>query len=474
MLNLLIKPFWVFGIDRVVNNVTGTEAFGLYSAMLSFAMIPGIFIDLGINQFNTGQISRQPGAAPGNFRNYMPVKIGLSLSYLAVSLPLGWYLFHESAFEERDALLAIMLINQVLAALLLFVRSFFSGLHLFKIDSFFSILDKLIMIILGLMLIYTNWLGPLSIVKFAGCQTIAYGITFVISLFLLKPHLEKLQVVKKKIRNNFKFFKRTWPYALLALLMVIYMRGDMLMLNALSSNGDVDVGKYILSFRLLDVINMVAVLTASLFFPIFSRMLVQKEKLAPILEYGIYILVLPAGILPIYCYLFGDDIFYVLYPGRVDLKAIEAFPWVMATVIPMCFNYIYGTLLTAAKKLRILNYISLGGIFLMIAGNLILVPIWGIKGTAVTALIVHLCISMANYYFANKIRNTQIRPMLWLHITGAWLLGGLLTYICFTGAISYLLTAFALLIYILAVWFTLGLAKKEMWIQLLRQQTNKN
>jgi len=30
LLNLLIKPFWVFGIDRTVQNIVGAEDFGFY------------------------------------------------------------------------------------------------------------------------------------------------------------------------------------------------------------------------------------------------------------------------------------------------------------------------------------------------------------------------------------------------------------------------------------------------------------
>jgi len=33
-LNLLVKPFWIFGIDRTVQNVVGAESYGLYFSLL--------------------------------------------------------------------------------------------------------------------------------------------------------------------------------------------------------------------------------------------------------------------------------------------------------------------------------------------------------------------------------------------------------------------------------------------------------
>ena len=35
LLNLLIKPLWIFGIDRNVQIITGKEDFGMYATLLS-------------------------------------------------------------------------------------------------------------------------------------------------------------------------------------------------------------------------------------------------------------------------------------------------------------------------------------------------------------------------------------------------------------------------------------------------------
>ena len=36
-LNLLIKPFWILGIDRAVQNAVGTEQYGFYYAIFNFS-----------------------------------------------------------------------------------------------------------------------------------------------------------------------------------------------------------------------------------------------------------------------------------------------------------------------------------------------------------------------------------------------------------------------------------------------------
>ena len=38
-LNLLVKPFWILGIDRTVQNLVGDESYGLYFALFNFSLI---------------------------------------------------------------------------------------------------------------------------------------------------------------------------------------------------------------------------------------------------------------------------------------------------------------------------------------------------------------------------------------------------------------------------------------------------
>ena len=56
-LNLLIKPIWIFGIDRTVQNITGTD-YGFYYSIFNFSILFSIFLDLGITGFNNRQVSQ--------------------------------------------------------------------------------------------------------------------------------------------------------------------------------------------------------------------------------------------------------------------------------------------------------------------------------------------------------------------------------------------------------------------------------
>ena len=41
VLNAIIKPFWIFGIDRQVQNITGTAEYGTYFSLLNLSIVFG-------------------------------------------------------------------------------------------------------------------------------------------------------------------------------------------------------------------------------------------------------------------------------------------------------------------------------------------------------------------------------------------------------------------------------------------------
>ena len=57
-LNLLVKPFYVFGIEAEVQNRVGAETFGNYFALISFSFLLNILLDLGIANYNARRVAQ--------------------------------------------------------------------------------------------------------------------------------------------------------------------------------------------------------------------------------------------------------------------------------------------------------------------------------------------------------------------------------------------------------------------------------
>ena len=83
--NLLVKPIWVLGIDRVVQNNVGPEVYGPYFAVFNYSFLFNVIIDFGVNNFNNRAISRNNKRVGEYMYNLLVIKGLLSLVYLAVT-----------------------------------------------------------------------------------------------------------------------------------------------------------------------------------------------------------------------------------------------------------------------------------------------------------------------------------------------------------------------------------------------------
>ena len=94
-LNLLVKPFWILGIDRSVQNVVGAEEYGLYYALFNFSYLLNILLDLGITNFNNRNIAQNEQLLTKHFSSVATLKWSLGGVYLVATLVAGLLVGYE-------------------------------------------------------------------------------------------------------------------------------------------------------------------------------------------------------------------------------------------------------------------------------------------------------------------------------------------------------------------------------------------
>lgn len=98
--------------------------------------------------------------------------------------------------------------------------------------------------------------------------------------------------------------KKSYPFAILVLLMTFYNRLDAVMIERVLG-GDVgayEAGIYAKGFRLLDSANMIAYLFSVQLLPVFSRMIKYKENVEQLAKLAFTLLLTPAFIVAIGCF----------------------------------------------------------------------------------------------------------------------------------------------------------------------------
>jgi O-antigen/teichoic acid export membrane protein len=399
-LNLLVKPFSIFGIDATVQNRVGAEEYGLYFTLLNVSFLFNILMDLGINNFTVKNIAQYPHIVSRYMGKLISFRLFLFLIYSTITLLLGAIIGYDS---REFSLLYFLIINQFLVTLIAYFRSHFSGFLFFKTEAFISVLDRLLLIFLcGTILLSTS---EFKIEWFIWIQTLCYGLTTIIAFLLL---LKQIGMPKFSWHWTFSkaIVKKSLPFALLILLMMIYTRSDSIILERIHPNGKHEAGIYAQGFRLLDAFFLFGMIFSNLLFPLFSKLFRNQKSILPLLRTGGNMLIGGSLLIVFFCYFNGEFIIKLIYDTNIK-ESLPSFQWLMLSFLGMCFSLVFGTLLTAHGSLRILIFYSALSILLNLSMNFFLIPSLGAEGAAISAFSTQTFIGVVQFIYCSRMFNFE-------------------------------------------------------------------
>lgn len=414
-LNLLIKPIYIFGIEKAVQEQVGTAAYGIYFAILNFSFLLTILLDFGITNFNNKNIAQNTHLFTKHFSSLFTLKLLLAVIYIIVVVVIGLVIGYDTRLMK---LLLIQGFNMFLVFFINYLRSNLAALHLFKTDGIISVMDRSILIIGGIFLLNSGILySENGIMYFVYMQTCSLLLTTFIAFFIIvkKTHSFKLSW-------NWPFslmiLKKSFPFAILTLLMSFYNRIDSVMIERMLPDGDVQSGIYAQGFRILDATNMIAFLVAGVLLPVFSRMLKQKDSVESLVKLISTLLLAPAIVIGVGCafynteligYLYYKDIDKIINPDELAVATMhlsessKIFSLLMLSFIAVSTSYIFGTLLTANGNMRQLNYMAASGMILNIVLNFILIRQLEAYGSSISSMFTQFLTAIIQVAIAQKI-----------------------------------------------------------------------
>lgn len=408
-LNLLVKPFWILGIDVGVQNQVGAEAYGLYFAIFNFTFMFNILLDMGITNFNNRNIAQNQQLLDKHLSGIIGLRCLLGVIYLAVVFLIALLIGYRGIMLK---LLFWTGFNQFLNTFLLYLRSNVSALLMFKTDSLLSVMDRLLMIFICGLLLWGNVTNKsFQIEWFVYSQTAAYLITIAVALSIViyKSHIRRLNW-------NWPFclmiLKKSLPFATLTLLMSFYYRIDSVMIERLlpSNISAMQAGIYASAFRLLDALVMISYLFSVILLPLFSKMIKAKEDLTTVIKPSVSLLYLMSvsAVVILFCY--REPVMQLLYNDHISASA-NVFAILIPCFIPMSFTYIFGTLLTANGSMKRLNITAAIGIAVNFSLNLILIPKLQARGAAIASISTQCTVSLLQFFIAIKELNIPLRSL---------------------------------------------------------------
>lgn len=414
VLNVLIKPIWVFGIDMVVQNRVGADVYGGYFALLNITLMFAILLDMGINMSNTRNVAGDASSIRAYFPSLFFLRILLFFFFALVAGATGIILGYDAYMLK---LLAWMIVNQFLLSSVLFIRSYVGGLQLFKWDAFLSVADKFLMVVIVGFMLYGKG-GTFHIEYFIGGQTLAYFLALSIGTGVIRNKLTQMTWPFDRERIK-KALKQAMPFATLILVMGLYTRLDGVMVERMK--GSVSGGMYAGAFRLLDIAIQIGVLYSFVLIPVFTRKLNNQHYYGTLMRTSHNLLLSISLSVAMLVLVFHQHLVHWFYDHATTSMGYTL-AILMMSLPAFYMGYLYGSALTAGGKTKILNRIALGGLGVNFMLNIILIWHFAEVGAAIATLITQWIAALMQMYFARKIYRVHIHKMQWISLLSMVLL----------------------------------------------------
>ncbi|MBK8668219.1 MAG: polysaccharide biosynthesis C-terminal domain-containing protein [Saprospiraceae bacterium] len=396
VINFLIKPAYIFGIDARIQNLVGTENYGMYFYYLNFVFLFQFINDPGIQNWNAQFVPKNRGTISSHLSNLLCSKLILSLLFISFTLVFAWIVGYADL-----TMIFLLCINAVLSSLFLILRGTIAGLGYYRIDSWLSILDKCLMIIiLGYFAWISSYKENFDISMFIYGQGIAYFLCCIVGMFILKNHIYWVLSSFSK-QYFFSVLKQSAPYVLILIFMTTYNKLDGVMLGYMLDDHHHQAGVYASAYRFYEAANMIGYLFAALLLPMFAANVFDKKILEELKTTALRFVLLSSLIIVLIIFFYGEAMLKWLYtnyePGFLSTLKVLILSYLMVSVA-----YIFGTMLVAAGKVKNLNFLFGAGLLINIALNLLLIPSYKALGAGVATLITQTFVMIGQIFLVSK------------------------------------------------------------------------
>lgn len=396
IINLLIKPVYIFGVDARIQNLVGIESYGMYFDYFNFVFLFQFLNDPGLQNWNAQYVSKNRDQVGKQLKNLLKIKLIVGILFSTVTLIASLFV----GYTDQKMML-FLCINMILSTLFIFLRGTIAGLGFYRVDSFLSVLDKTLMIfILG----YMAWIS--SYQNHFEISTLVYGqgLAYLLSCLFAGVFLYK-KVSWDSSTFTFKYFRDVikWsaPYVLILIFMTSYNRLDGVMLGRMIDDNSYQVGVYATAYRFYDAANMIGYLFAALLLPMFAANMNNNVILNSLKEIGLRFVVLSASMIVLSIIFYGQNMLAILFDD-FTYRFVVVLRILILSYFMVAVAYIFGTMLVACGKVRYLNYLFGIGLLGNIILNIFLIPNYMALGAAIATLITQTFVLAGQIYLVKK------------------------------------------------------------------------
>ena len=397
ILNLLVKPIWIFAIDRRVQNITGFAAYGAYYAMLSFCFLFTMVLDPGLNIRLSRDAASHPDRLPRILSEAIRLKLFLILCFWVLLIPTA----AMAGITDWGTLLSVALLFTC-SSFMSMVRHFMSGAQLFRQEAWLSVVDKSIVILLvGSLMLLPHAASIVTVRVFVWVQVAALITAILTGIVVITGRIGPVSIGLAN-RLDLSEFKSGFPFAVNNFLMGMVSWTDGFLLERMHPSGAEEAGLYAAGYRLLDAFGMLGSIVGGSLLSYISGIWAGSGDYKPAFTASRKVLMLSAVLLAT-CMSACPAYFSNLLYHRSEGPLVEVLGTLMLALPALYIVHMQGTLLTATGHIATFMRISLAAALVSLILKLILLPGFGARASA------WICVGVYWAYAAVLLHGTQRR-----------------------------------------------------------------
>lgn len=378
----------------LIANTLGAEGTGMYTLALSFSTIFVVFVDLGFTNVFVREAAKRGQKLQDYLQTLLATKIGLGvLSYGAMVITM-MLLGYEPALQS---LIFLSGVTMLFDSLHLTLYGALRAIGDLRYEAGSVVLSQLGSLVLGGTFLMLGF--PIIFLILAYTIPSFLNVVFV-SWVLIRKH--SLKLVPKFDRKTFGYLGRiAVPFALAAVFSRFYSYLDSIILKQFLGNES--VGLYSVPYKITYAFQFVPLAVVAAFYPRFSEFFEKsKDRLAKLFEQSLKYLWLVSFPIAAGIGVLAHDILVTLYKPTY----LPAVPVLQVLLVGLIFSYIsfpIGALLNACGKQVSQTVIVFITLVVNATLNITLIPMVGVVGAAVAALVGNIVLTLFGYVVAASI-----------------------------------------------------------------------
>ena len=376
--------------------ILGAAEYGVFSYALGLAGFFTIFSDLGITSILTREVSQKPEKKSQYFSTALAIKSVLLLGTAVLVVLIAPYF---SRIEEATALIPFIALLVIFDGLREFCLGFFRGKEKMELEALVTILTNVAITTIGFVALYFAANSRGLTISYVG----SVGVGALTGVIILRKEFGRIiKFFDKKLIKP--LFNSAWPLTLYAIIGAFMLNTDIIMLGWWRSPEE--IGYYSAGQRIIQVLYTLPAILASAIFPAISRSVGQKnnQRISLLMEKGTVAVFMIAIPLVVGGTILAKSVFNLIY-GQAYLPGATAFSLLLITTILIFPGMLIGNLILACDKQRKISwYLSLAAVA-NIAFNAVLIPKYGIAGSAFATIVAQLINTGLSWRLGKKLNN---------------------------------------------------------------------